>query len=77
MANIKDIETSIKQNLIDAGCDEETIACCMHSFQKGSSTHMLPTLSHYRTTLLHHIRFKQKQLDCLDYLIYQIHKHQI
>lgn len=72
MAEGKDIAGRIYQNLMDAGCDEATAERCMSLVRKGSYSQMLPILSRYRTSLLDKIHDGQKQIDCLDYLIYKI-----
>lgn len=65
------------QNLIDAGCDKETIKKCMSMVKKGIYTEMLPILSQHRMFLLDTVHFGQKQIDCLDYLIFKIKKENI
>ena len=77
MAEANDTTGIIYQNLIDAGCDKQTIGQCMSIVQKGTYIEMLPILSQYRTDLLYTVRTGQKQIDCLDYLIYKIKNNSI
>lgn len=74
MAEANDIAGMIYQNLIDAGCDQMTAQKCMSMVKKGSCAEMLPILSQHRESLLAMVHFGQKQIDCLDYLIYQINE---
>lgn len=77
MAEANDTTGIIYQNLIDAGCDKQTIEQCMSIVRKGTYVEMLPLLSQYRASLLLTVRSGQKQIDCLDYLIYKIQNKSI
>lgn len=72
MAEASDTLTLIYQNLMDAGCDAKTSRECMALVEKGDFLGMLPILISYRKALLGTVRTGQKQIDCLDYLIYTI-----
>lgn len=72
MAEASDTAAIIHQNLIDAGCDPQTIKLCMTIVKNGRYAQMLPLLARHRAALLETVRSGQKQIDCLDYLIYQI-----
>lgn len=74
MAEINDEYGSVYQNLIDAGCDIETIEQCMTIMKERRHADMLPILSGYRTRLIDTVHIRQKQIDCLDFLIYKIKK---
>ena len=74
MAEASDTPGMIAQNLKDAGCDAKTTRECMTLVERGDFGGMLPILISYRKTLLGTVRTGQKQLDCLDYLIYTIQK---
>ncbi len=74
MAEASDTLGIIYQNLKDAGCDEKITDSCMALAEEGNYSGLLPILSGYRKTLLHTVRLGQKQIDCLDYLIYRIQK---
>lgn len=53
----------------DAGMDDSSIATCLEYFQMGEVGCGRRKLHEYRTKLLAEIQIKQKQLNCLDYLI--------
>lgn len=72
MAEVNDVYGSIYQNLIDAGCDQQTAEQCMVYVKEGRFTDMLPILVSHRKTLLGFLHESQKQIDCLDYLLYKL-----
>ena len=72
MAEANDVYRSIYQNLIDAGCDQQTAEQCMVFAKEGRFTDMLPILVRHRKILLGSLHESQKQIDCLDYLLYKI-----
>ena len=74
MAEVNDMLGSIHQNLIDAGCDTKTTEQCMAYIKAGRYFDILPILSQYRETLLGTVHIGQKQIDCLDFLIYKLKK---
>lgn len=67
-------EDSIIQNLKDAGCDEDTIKAFIKDIRAEKISEGLKLLSAHRRTLLRHLHEEQKQIDCLDYLVYQLEK---
>ncbi len=75
MAEAIEAYEKIRQNLIDAGCDFQTTDLCMTFVEKGELLGMLPILTRHRIDLLDSVHKGQKQIDCLDYLIYQIKRH--
>lgn len=77
MAEANDIAGIIYQNLVDAGCDQKTTHKCMSMVKKGDCLEMLSILSQHRISLLDMVRCGQKQIDCLDYLIYQINENNL
>lgn len=76
MAEASDIQGILYQNLVDAGCDRETVQRCMALSQSGKTSGLLRLLASHRKTLLDAVHRNQKQLDCLDYLVYQTEKEQ-
>ncbi len=64
----------IIQNMKDAGCSRDTIKSCMDCMEKGSIEELLKKLDNHRGALLNKIHEGEKQIDCLDYLVYQIGK---
>lgn len=65
-------EKDIRQNLKDAGCDEAAIEEFMECYRNGEESQKLCFLQRYRKILLEKCHKDQQQLDCLDYLIYQL-----
>ena len=61
--------TQIKTCMKDAGMDDSSIETCLEYFQMGEMGYGSTKLHEYRTRLLAEIQMKQKQLNCLDYLI--------
>lgn len=63
---------AIIQNLKDAGCGQETIDCCLACLDSGQKKELLRRLEKHRKGLLDQVHKGQKQIDCLDYLVFQI-----
>lgn len=74
MADAHDTYKSIYQNLIDAGCDECVTENCMSFVSNGQIGDMLPILTKHSKCLLDSVHKAQRQIDCLDYLIYKLKK---
>lgn len=74
MAEAHETSKIIYQNLLDAGCDKITTDRCMLLLQEGKKSDMIPILSKHRKELLDSVHKGQKQIDCLDYLIYSLRK---
>lgn len=60
------------RNLKDAGCDEDTI--CNYLGCNENIKKQVFILKKHRCLLLEHLHSVQKEIDCLDYLLYQIKK---
>ena len=65
-------KAAIIQNLKDAGCSQETIDCCLACLDAGQKKELLKRLEKHRKGLLDKVHKGQKQIDCLDYLVFQI-----
>lgn len=65
-------KAAIIQNLKDAGCSQETIDCCLACLDTGRKKELLERLEKHRKGILDKIHKGQKQIDCLDYLAFQI-----
>lgn len=64
---------AILQNLIDAGCDDATIA----SFANCKSVKdEIKLLEKHRCKLIDRSHAVNKQIDCLDYLVYNLKKEE-
>ncbi len=65
-------KSAIIQNLKDAGCSQETIKCCLSCLDMGKKAELLKRLENHRKGLLEKVHEGEKQIDCLDYLVFQI-----
>lgn len=72
MPNALDKEDTLRQALIDAGCDGGLISECMEKYRDGTLSDMLPRLIAHRKCVLSDVHRGQKQIDCLDYLTNRI-----
>ena len=72
MAHASDYRALLLQNLEDAGCDDETIQSCMSQFLRNNSAGMLRVLSQHKHKLLDTVHTCQKEIDCLDYLMFRL-----
>ena len=63
---------AVIQNLKDAGCTPEMMECIMAHLDEDD---MLKLLEQYRSCLLGTVHEREKQIDCLDYLVYQIKRN--
>lgn len=62
------------QNLKDAGFEQAAIEQFLSCWTAGNVREPLRILAKQRANLLDHIHQQEKQIGCLDYLVYQIHK---
>ena len=76
MTEAWDILGILRQNLIDAGCGQETVAKGLACAKSGSWPQLAALLGEQKRFLLAQLHTRQKQIDCLDYLVYQINKNQ-
>ena len=70
-------EERIIQNLKDAGCSESQIDEFMGYAGKNEKDSRLKLLRQQRDTLLDGLHEKQRMIECLDYLVYQLRKEEI
>ncbi len=77
MAEASDIMGILHQNLIDAGCSEDLTRSCMELAKVNQWNRILSLLSKQRSNLLDSVHDGQKQIDCLDFLVYRINKKYI
>ncbi len=70
MAEASDRRGLLLQNLKDAGCDEKTISKCMALATENDRKELLRLLSGHKRDLLKTVHSKQKEIDCLDYLVF-------
>ncbi len=67
-------DKTILQNLIDAGCSENFIDKFFKIKELGSIKLLIPMLNRHKIKLLNDLHNLQKQIDCLDYLIFNFDK---
>jgi hypothetical protein len=65
-------EEDVIQNLKDAGCDRKIIECFMECMARDDFNGQLQLMKEQRECLLDRVHKNEKQIDCLDYLVYQI-----
>lgn len=66
--------SAVIQNLEDAGCDEKTVEQFMELEEAGEKQRQLKLLERHRRSLLEKVHENEKQIDCLDYLVFQMKK---
>lgn len=76
MENASATQEAFLQNLQDAGCEPDMIETCMALAHERKSTMILRLLSQQKGTLLEKVHIHQREIDCLDYLIYRIDKNE-
>lgn len=76
MPVVTDTDGILRQNLVDAGCGPEFVRQCMALARKQDQSEMIRVLSRHRRALLDTLHQSEKQIDCLDYLVYTIEKQQ-
>ena len=76
MAEASDVRGLLLQNLKDAGCGEETISKCMALVTENDRKELLRLLSVHKRDLLETVHSKQKEIDCLDYLVFRLKQNE-
>lgn len=66
---------AVLQNLKDAGCKKEMTQQIIMKLEKNDFEELSKLLEQHRSCLLNLIHDKEKQIDCLDYLVYQIKRN--
>ena len=65
---------TVVQNLKDAGCTDEMVEKFMALQDSEGKEQQLRLLSGHRKHLLEKLHRDERQIDCLDYLVYQIER---
>ncbi len=68
---------AIIQNLNATGCGEYTLKAFVNNFNDKKFSDGLKLLEAHRRTLLDELHKEQKQIDCLDYLVYKMRKENL
>lgn len=74
MAEYTENTESVVRNLKDAGCDGDTVKQFMELGRSGKKQGQVKLLEKHRRSLLDKVHEREKEIDCLDYLLYQIRK---
>ena len=69
----KDYE-ALGQNMADAGCSAETIRLCLSLAESGQWEKLRRELKKHRGKLLDTLHESERQIDCLDYLLYELNR---
>ena len=75
MPNASDTQGMLRQNLIDSGCGADAVQTCMALAQERKTAELIRVLSRHRRTLLDTLHKSEKRIDCIDYLVYTLEKH--
>lgn len=67
-------EEEVIQNLKDAGCSQEIIVRFMKYMSQDNVNGQLQLMDEHRKYLLDRVHEEEKQIGCLDYLVYQINR---
>lgn len=65
---------AVLQNLKDAGCDDEVVKTFMELAETGEKQKQYRLLEKHRRDLLDKVHNRERQIDCLDYLVFQMKK---
>lgn len=63
---------SLPQALADSFYPAEKIPQFLEAYDKGKTGELLAALAMHREEILNYIHERQENLDCIDYLIYQL-----
>ena len=74
MPEASDTQAILRENLKDAGCDQDMICHCEILAQGEKKAELMRALSLHRKALLDAVHENERRIDCLDYLIYQFEK---
>ena len=77
MARADDTESKLYQNLIDIGCSEREASQYLTFSERGEWSKLCTALAKQKTVLLTALHKSEKQIDCLDFLVYEINKKYI
>lgn len=66
------LEEDIAVLLQDCGCSDEKTACFLKCMEQEKSAEGTTLLIAHRTELLHQVHIREKQISCLDYLLYKM-----
>ncbi len=64
-----------EQNLKAAGCSKQTIDACLCDLREEKEESLMRRLSKHRKDLLDDVHEKERCVDCLDYLVYELERN--
>lgn len=67
-------EDDVIQNLKDAGCTNKQIQEIMELYKSGKKDIVCKALESHRKCVVDNVHKNEKQIDCIDYFIYQMKK---
>lgn len=67
---------AVIQNLKDAGCNKAVVEEFLEFAKAGERQKQFTLLEKHRKSLLDKVHGKEKQIDCLDYLVFQMKKEE-
>lgn len=74
MADYMDDSETVARNLADAGRDGPAVERFMELGRAGERERQLRMLEKHRAVLLETVHKNERQIDCLDYLLFQMKK---
>lgn len=77
MAHATNTQEILLQNLKDAGCSQQMIESCVTLFQQKNISAMKRLLAKHRRELLEVVHIHQKEIDCLDYLVFRLDQSRV
>lgn len=72
MAHTANTREMLLQNLKDAGCSQQMIESCVALFRQKNTLEMKRLLAKHKRALLEAVHIHQKEIDCLDYLVFRL-----
>ena len=67
-------DEDIIQNLKDAGCSNSQIQELLELYKQGKKQRIYAILDKHRKNILTKVHKEEKQIDCIDYFIYQMER---
>lgn len=67
------LKQQIIETLEDSGCNQETIKKFIVAFQNKELENQRYLLMNHKNRLREAVYAKQRQIDCLDYLVFKLH----
>ena len=72
--NAYNSEEDIIQNLKDTGCNSKQIQELIELYSAGKIDKIYSIMESYRNKVLNNIHKNEKQIECIDYFIYQMER---